>query len=221
MEVKAVAKYVKVQPRKVRIIADEVRGMPTSRSDALLRFHPSKSAKMLRKVLVSAVANAKENHGLSPDSLRIAAITVDEGPRMKRMRARAQGRGYRILKKTSHITVVVEEMEPTPRSKATATKAKPRPTFAAPKKGGAKKKAAAAQAEETQPETTDTAVEEIEVAPVGENEGATIEAEESTTTAAPAEHAEEPAADVETEAPAEAAGETAEANEGSDKKGAE
>src|SRR5579863_1917241 len=107
MEVRAVAKYVRVQPRKVRIIADEIRGTSAERSAALLRYHPSKGAKALHKVLVSAMANAKENHGLSSDSLRIATIMVDEGPRLKRMMAKAMGRGSRIVKKTSHITVVV------------------------------------------------------------------------------------------------------------------
>ena len=78
MEVRAVAKYVRVQPRKVRIVADEVRGKSAAHTVALLRYHPSKSAKALRKVLVSAMANAQENLGISPDQLRIAAITVDE-----------------------------------------------------------------------------------------------------------------------------------------------
>src|SRR5262245_3787015 len=128
MEVKAVAKYIKVQPRKVRIIADEIRGKSAAHSSALLRYHPSKSARLLRKVLESAMANAQENHGLSSEQLRIAAITVDAGPTQKRMRARAQGRGNRILKKTSHITVVVEEQEAIRAVKPHGTKPKPRPT---------------------------------------------------------------------------------------------
>jgi large subunit ribosomal protein L22 len=135
MEVKAIAKYVRVQPRKVRIIADEVRGKSAAHTVSLLRYHTSKSAKALHQVLVSAMANAQENHKLSPDQLKIAAITVDEGPRMKRMRARAMGRGNRILKKTSHITVVVEEYEAPKPVKPHGTKAKPRPTFSAPTKG--------------------------------------------------------------------------------------
>ena len=143
MEVRAIAKYVRVQPRKVRIIADEVRGKNAMHVASLLRYHTSKSAKALRKVLISAMANAQENNNLSPDSLKIAAITVDEGPRLKRMRARAQGRGAPILKKTSHITVVVEDAPIERAVKPHGTKAKPRPTFAAPTKG---KKAAAAKA---------------------------------------------------------------------------
>lgn len=139
MQVQAVAKYIRVQPRKVRIVADEVNGKPAAQSAAVLRYHKSKSAQALRKVLISAMANARENHGVDPENLRIARIMVDEGPRMKRMLPRAMGRGNRILKKTSHITVIVEEFEPAGAIKPHGTKAKPRPTFAAPKKG--KKKA--------------------------------------------------------------------------------
>jgi large subunit ribosomal protein L22 len=143
MEVKAVSKYLRVQPRKVRIIADEVRGENAVKTAHLLRFHTSKSATLLRKVLISAMANAQENHGLSPDQLRIAAIQVDEGPRLKRMQARAMGRGNRILKKTSHITVVVEDYEGEVTVKPHGTKPKPRPTFGSPARG---KKAAPAAA---------------------------------------------------------------------------
>ena len=129
MEVRAVAKYVKVQPRKVRIIADELRGKNALHSVSLLRYHTSKSAKALHKVLISAMANAAENHGVSAELLKINTIQVDEGPRQKRMRARAMGRGNQILKKTSHITVVVEDFEPVPVVKHVGTKPKPRPTF--------------------------------------------------------------------------------------------
>jgi large subunit ribosomal protein L22 len=192
MEVRAIAKYVRVQPRKVRIIADEVRGKDASHTVSLLRYHPSKSARALRKVLISAMANATENHGLSEDSLRIAEIRVDEGPKMKRLRARAMGRGNRILKKTSHILVVVEDVEPVKKVKPHGTKEKPRPTFAAPapKAGGKKKKVAEEQvakaepaAEETKPvEAVEPAVEEtqpVEAAePVAEEVPATQPADE-------------------------------------------
>jgi large subunit ribosomal protein L22 len=152
MEVKAVAKYLKVQPRKVRIIADEVRGLTAVHAAHKLRYHTSKGAKMLRKVLVNAMANAAENNQLSPDILKISTIMVDEGPRQKRMRARAQGRGARILKKTSHITVIVETYDPVAPVKAHGTKAKPRPKFEAPKPAKAAKKAEA-KVEETVEET--------------------------------------------------------------------
>ncbi|MEZ0326497.1 MAG: 50S ribosomal protein L22 [Fimbriimonas sp.] len=163
MEVRAVAKYVKVQPRKVRIVADEIRGKTAVQAAALLRYHPSKSAYQLRKVLISAVANAIENNGLDPEQLKVSIITVDEGPRQKRIQARAMGRANRILKKTSHITVVVEDFDPEAAVKPHGTKAKPRPTFAAPTKG--KKGASAKKAKEESPvtpgETTDTDIEEV------------------------------------------------------------
>ena len=177
MEVKAVAKYVKVQPRKVRIVADEVRGANALRSANSLRFHTSKGAKELRKVLLSAIANAENNNGINAEQLRIATIMVDEGPRQKRMQARAMGRGNRIIKKTSHITVVVEDYEGDVKVRPHGTKAKARPTFAAPKKGKkseAKAEEAAAvveepKAEEVVEETAAVAEEAVvEEAPVEE-----------------------------------------------------
>jgi large subunit ribosomal protein L22 len=169
MEVRATAKYLRVQPRKVRIIADQLRGEPVEKSAALLRYHTSKSAELLRKVLLSAMANAQENHRLSPEDLRIATIMVDEGPRLKRMRARAMGRGNRITKKTSHITVVVEDIEPAAKIRPHGTKAKPRPTFGA---GGKKKKGAVAKAAEpvaeAPVEVVEAPVEEIVETPVAE-----------------------------------------------------
>lgn len=159
MEVKAVAKYIRVQPRKVRLVAREVRGSEAILAANQLRFHPSKGAKALHKVLVSAIANAQENHGLSADQLRISTIAVDEGPRLKRMHARAMGRGNRILKKTSHITVVVEDFEPQAAVKPHGTKAKTRPSFAAPKKG----KKAEPKVEETAAVVTEETVAEAPV----------------------------------------------------------
>jgi large subunit ribosomal protein L22 len=159
MEVKAIGKYVRVQPRKVRIIADEVRGKDASHTVALLRYHPSKGARALHQVLVSAMANAQENFNLSIDALRIAEIRVDEGPRLKRLRARAMGRGNRIIKKTSHITVVVEDYEPAEKVKPHGSKPKPRPTFAAPKPTGKKAKAEAGKpVEEAKVEAIDETV---------------------------------------------------------------
>lgn len=135
MEVSATAKYIRVQPRKVRIIADEVRGKNCGHAAALLHHHTSKGAKSLRKVLISAMANAAENHGLATETLKIATIMVDQGPVLKRMTAKAMGRGARILKKTSHITVIVAEAEPEVAVKPHGAKAKPRPTFAAKSAG--------------------------------------------------------------------------------------
>lgn len=165
MEVRAVGKFMRVQPRKVRILADQVRGRNALHAAALLQYHTSKGAKLLRKILVSAIANAEENHGISADTLNIHTITVDEGPRLKRMQARAMGRGNRIVKKTSHITVVVEDVEQPKAVKPHGTKAKPRPTFAAakPKKGkkADEAKAEAVAAPVVEEEVTDTQVEEV------------------------------------------------------------
>lgn len=141
MEARAVAKFVRVQPRKVRIIADQVRGRSAHQAANVLQFHPSKGARVLRKVIMSAVANATENNGANGDNLRIAKILVDEGPVYKRIQARAMGRANRIFKKTSHITVVVEETEPVAPIKPHGTKAKARPSLAKPvKKGKAQSK---------------------------------------------------------------------------------
>lgn len=165
MEVQAVLKNVRVQPRKVRIVAAKVKGKPAAYAANALYYHPSKGAHLLRKTLISAIANAQENHGLAADDLRIARISVDEGPVFKRIRARAMGRAYRILKKTSHITVVLDDaVEETPKA-AVATKPKPRPTFAAPKKKATAKAAKAAPevvetvAEPTTEPTTESAPE--------------------------------------------------------------
>ncbi len=165
MEVRAVAKYVKVQPRKVRLLAAEVRGKPAVMSAQLLKYHPSKGAFTLRKVLVSAMANAVENHGVSVENLRISNIQVDEGPRMKRISQRAQGRGNRIIKKTSHIMVVVEDYEPQVKVKPHGTKAKARPKFDAPKPARKKKsEEAVAETEATEESTALAEIAEVQEA---------------------------------------------------------
>lgn len=173
MEVRAVAKYVKVQPRKVRVVAAEVKGSSAVLSANKLQFHPSKSAFVLRKVLVSAISNAEANHGISPESLRIKSIAIDQGPVQKRMDAKAMGRGARIRKKTAHITVIVEDNFEMPEKKT--GKAKPRPKFAAPAKG---KKAA--KTEEVVAAPAEEAV--IEEAPVEETavEETAVEASDAT-----------------------------------------
>lgn len=161
MEVRAVAKFVRVQPRKVRQIAREVRGKGAVRAADVLRFHPGKGARVLAKVIKSAVANAQENHGADPATLKISEIQINEGPMIKRIQARAMGRANRIQKKMSHIIVVVSEGEVAGTVKPHGTKAKPRPSFAAPKGKGKKKEAEkAADAPVVIEETT--AVEETE-----------------------------------------------------------
>lgn len=180
MEVRAVAKYVRVQPRKVRQVAREVRGKSAVDMVNVLRFHPSKSAFALRKVLISAIANAEENHGLNGHELRIRAITVDEGPKTKRIQARAMGRANRIEKKTSHITVVVEDFEPEAAVKPHGTKAKARPSLAtkAKKAKGEKPSKKEEVKEEVVAEEVAAEATEAEVAAEGSEEQSDVAGEE-------------------------------------------
>jgi large subunit ribosomal protein L22 len=114
-QARAVAKFVRVPPRKARLVMDEIRGKYALEALAFLRFIPNRAAGYISKVLASAVANAENNHELDPQRLKLVEARVDEGPRMKRMQPRAQGRAFRILKRMSHLTVVVQEVEPKPR----------------------------------------------------------------------------------------------------------
>lgn len=109
MEVSAKLSHARISPQKARLIADLVRGMPVERALETLTFSTKKAAHIVRKVLESAIANAEHNEGADVDELKIAKIYVDEGPVLKRFEARAKGRGNRILKRTSHITVTVGE----------------------------------------------------------------------------------------------------------------
>ena len=109
MEAKAILRGARISPQKARLIADQVRGMAVGRATNLLAFSDKKAAAMIKKIVLSAVANAENNLGADVDELKIARIFVDEGPILKRMHARAKGRGSRISKRTSHITVVVGE----------------------------------------------------------------------------------------------------------------
>ncbi len=109
MDARAQARYVRVTPMKARRVVDLIRGLPAREAQAVLRFAPQAAAEPVGKVLDSAIANAEHNVRLDPDSLVVREAFVDEGPTMKRFRPRAQGRAYRIRKRTSHITVVVEE----------------------------------------------------------------------------------------------------------------
>jgi large subunit ribosomal protein L22 len=120
MEARAQARYVRVTPTKARRVVDLIRGMQAGEAAAILRFAPQAAAKPVRKVLESAIANAEGTDGIAADSLFVARAYVDEGPTIKRFRPRAQGRAYRINKRTSHITVVVEERIPVQRTRRTA-----------------------------------------------------------------------------------------------------
>ncbi len=107
MNAKAILRSSRISPQKARLVADQVRGLPVSRALDLLKFSDKKAAHIIYKVLWSATANAENNDGADVDELKVATIMVDEGPVLKRFMARAKGRGTQIIKRTSHITVVV------------------------------------------------------------------------------------------------------------------
>ena len=109
METRAVAKYVRIAPRKVRRVVDLVRGQYVDEALKALQFLPNRAAKHVQKVVKSAAANAENNFAMDMETLKITTAYVDVGPTMKRVQPRAMGRAYRILKRSSHITVVVGE----------------------------------------------------------------------------------------------------------------
>jgi large subunit ribosomal protein L22 len=108
MEARAKARFVRVTPRKARRVVDLIRGMPADQAQAALTFAPQSASDPVGKVLASAIANAEQTR-LDTGSLVVSRAWVDEGPTLKRFRPRAQGRGYRINKRTSHITVIVSD----------------------------------------------------------------------------------------------------------------
>jgi large subunit ribosomal protein L22 len=109
--VRASARYVRIAPRKVRLIADQVRGMQIEKARALLQFSPRGAAEDIHKLINSAASNAENNHDLIADEMKVAEITVDEGPTLKRFRPRALGRATPIHKRTSHIAVALSPEE--------------------------------------------------------------------------------------------------------------
>ena len=111
MEVKATAKYVRISPRKVRLVINAIRGKPVDEALATLQFLPNAAARAVAKVVKSAAANAENNYNLEPDRLYVAKAYADEGPTLKRYRPRSRGRVSPILKRSSHITVIVGEKE--------------------------------------------------------------------------------------------------------------
>jgi large subunit ribosomal protein L22 len=108
MEARAQARFARVTPRKARRVVDLIRGLPASEAQAVLQFAPQAASETVYKVLASAMANAEHNFKLDRETLVVSRAWVDEGPTLKRFRPRAQGRAFRINKRTSHITVIVE-----------------------------------------------------------------------------------------------------------------
>ena len=109
MEVSAKLRFSRLSPQKARLVADQIRGLPVEQAVEVLSFSNKRAASVMKKVLDSAIANAENNEGADIDELKVKTVCVDEGPTMKRLRARAKGRGTRILKRTSHITVTVAD----------------------------------------------------------------------------------------------------------------
>ena len=109
--VRAVAKYVRITPRKLRLVADLIRGKSAQEAWSILEFTPKRAAGPLKKVLESAIANAKHNNNMVAETLAVSTVLIDEGPVMKRFTPRARGRASGIKKRTSHITVVVSSKE--------------------------------------------------------------------------------------------------------------
>jgi len=110
-EARAVARFIRIAPRKARVVADLVRGLDLNEARAILQFTNKRGARLISKVVESAAANATNNFDLDEDYLYVSEIYVDEGPTMKRWKPRARGMASPILKRTSHITVVVRERE--------------------------------------------------------------------------------------------------------------
>src|ERR1043165_3623952 len=121
---RAIARHVRISPMKARRVVNLVRGLPAKDALTVLKFAPQAASEQVYKVLASAIANAENNERLDPDSLLVSEAYVDEGPTLKRFRPRAQGRAYRIRKRTCHITIAVEAVQvAAPPRKAAAKKA--------------------------------------------------------------------------------------------------
>src|SRR5258705_6672440 len=187
---RAIARHVRISPMKARRVVNLVRGLPAKEALTVLKFAPQAASEPVYKVLASAVANAENNERLDPDSLLVAEAYVDEGPTLKRFRPRAQGRAYRIRKRTCHITIVVESVVAATPGRA----AKSVPTKAAPAKAAPAKAAPAAaevdnDAAEAAPTTAPKASKTTKAAKAAAEPVDTTEASETASDAKPAKKA--------------------------------
>lgn len=110
METRAIARYIRISPRKARIVAQNIKGKHVEDALNILKYTPKKAAGLISKVLHSALANAEQNSSMDIDNLYVKQVMINEGPTWKRIKPRAMGRANRILKRTSHITVIVDEL---------------------------------------------------------------------------------------------------------------
>ena len=111
MEARAYLRNVRIAPRKVKVVCDRIRGKSAAEANAIMMNTPKAASELLVKLLKSAVANAENNHNMDPEKLYVAEVSVSPGPVLKRIRPRSHGRAFRILKRTSHITLVLKEKE--------------------------------------------------------------------------------------------------------------
>jgi large subunit ribosomal protein L22 len=169
LRARASARYVRMTPMKVRRVVDLIRGMEAREALSVLQFAPQAASEPVAKVLASAMANAEHNQQLDPESLIVSVAYVDEGPTMKRFRPRAQGRAYRIRKRTSHITIEVESVPVPARGGSRPAKA-----AAAPAKAPAKA-TKATKATKAAPETASTEAADAEAAEVETTEATEAE----------------------------------------------
>jgi large subunit ribosomal protein L22 len=151
-EVRAEAKWVRISPRKARLVTDHIRGRSVPEARTVLAFTQRVAAREIEKVLRSAVANAEANHGLFGDDLRVSAAYVDEGPTIKRWRARARGRVARIRKRTCHITIKLAPVPETAETRVTRTRSAEPPAEEETKPKRAPRRKAAAKEQEPKAE---------------------------------------------------------------------
>ena len=111
MEARAILRNVRIAPRKVKVVCDLIRGKSAAEANAIMMNTPKAASEILVKLLKSAVANAENNHNMDPEKLYVAEVSVSPGPIMKRIRPMSHGRAFRVLKRTSHITLVLKEKE--------------------------------------------------------------------------------------------------------------
>lgn len=146
----AVAKYIRITPRKVRFVVDAIRGKSVREALAILQFVPNSASMTVAKLIKSAAANAENNHRMDPDTLEVMHVHVDEGPSLKRISPRAMGRAYRILKRTSHITVGLAESDK-PSREARRGKGVARTVAKVPRRGAATEAAKPKRAKKESP----------------------------------------------------------------------
>jgi large subunit ribosomal protein L22 len=180
---RAVARYVRISPTKARRVVNLVRGLPAQEALTVLQFAPQSASEQVYKVLASAIANAENNERLDPDALLVSEAYVDEGPTLKRFRPRAQGRAYRINKRTCHITVAVEAVQVSPQARQAVRTAAAKKAAPAKKTAPARKAATAAATEPAEAEAAAVAAP----AEATKKAAAATEPVEATTATEPAE----------------------------------